>query len=254
MCTSTRSKGPFVHVKFGSKGQPPKNGQPRKVPLFGVALEAARAWLECLPTYAPANPEGLMFPTPHRPKQEESGGRAHEGGAQRQVGKTPAAWKKVKAALGERKVWWHLLRHTAATSLLCGWWGHRWSLVEVSKFLGHSSVKVTERYAHLLESELASLAAQSHAGWLSRRSNGGPDGSSGAASGASSRPGATPGVAAASAAAILFHGVSMSGSGPREILNDLASTPGRIRTCDPRLRRPLLYPAELRARNTHKLL
>ncbi len=28
--------------------------------------------------------------------------------------------------------------------------------------------------------------------------------------------------------------------------------PGRIRTCDPRLRRPLLYPAELRAHNTTK--
>ncbi len=122
-------EGPFVHVKFGSKGQPPKNGQPRKVPLFGVALEAARAWLECLPTYAPTNAEGLMFPTPHKPKLEESGGRGYEGGARRQGGKTPAAWKKVKAALGERKVWWHLLRHTAATSLLCGWWGHRWSLV-----------------------------------------------------------------------------------------------------------------------------
>ncbi len=242
-------EGPFVHVKFGSKGQPPKNGQPRKVPLFGVALEAARAWLECLPTYAPTNADGLMFPTPHRPKQEESGRRAHEGGAQRQVGKTPAAWKKVKATLGERRVWWHLLRHTAATSLLCGWWGHRWSLVEVSKFLGHSSVKVTERYAHLLESELASLAAQSHAGWLSRRSNGGPDGSSGTASGASSRPASTHPVAAASTAQILFHGFSMSGSGHHEILNDLASTPGWTRTSDPRLRRPLLYPAELRAQN-----
>ncbi len=29
--------------------------------------------------------------------------------------------------------------------------------------------------------------------------------------------------------------------------SDLRNAPGRIRTCDPRLRRPLLYPAELRA-------
>jgi hypothetical protein len=29
----------------------------------------------------------------------------------------------------------------------------------------------------------------------------------------------------------------------------LKNTPGRIRTCDPRLRRPLLYPSELRALN-----
>lgn len=36
--------------------------------------------------------------------------------------------------------------------------------------------------------------------------------------------------------------------------NDSASTPGRTRTCDPRLRRPLLYPAELRALVTRTLL
>src|SRR5579859_8082864 len=33
---------------------------------------------------------------------------------------------------------------------------------------------------------------------------------------------------------------------PRKV-SDIAGTPGRTRTCDPRLRRPLLYPAELRA-------
>jgi hypothetical protein len=32
-----------------------------------------------------------------------------------------------------------------------------------------------------------------------------------------------------------------------EISNDSASAPGRTRTCDQRLRRPLLYPTELRA-------
>jgi integrase len=249
-------EGPFVHVKFGSKGRPPKNGQPRKVPLFGVALEAARAWLESLPTYAPSNPEGLMFPTPQKAKQEgTSGHRGYEGGARRQGGKTPAAWRAIKTAFGERKVWWHLLRHTAATSLLCGWWGRRWSLVEVSKFLGHSSVKVTERYAHLLESELAGIAAESHAQWLWRRSNGGSHGPPGTSSRPSSRPATSePAVPAAGVAAaateILFHGFSMSGSAPREIPNDLAGAPGRTRTCDPRLRRPLLYPAELRAQTS----
>jgi|GEM_PF-1127797 hypothetical protein len=32
-----------------------------------------------------------------------------------------------------------------------------------------------------------------------------------------------------------------------QVLPDSHGAPGRIRTCDPRLRRPLLYPAELRA-------
>ena len=132
-------EGPWVNVKFGSKGKAPKNGRSRKVPLFGIALEAAQMWLERLPTYAPSNPDGLMFPTPARATRRKSGGRGYIGGARRQVGKTPAAWARFKVALGERKVWWHLLRHTAATSLLCGWWGRRWSLEEVSKMLGHSS-------------------------------------------------------------------------------------------------------------------
>src|SRR5271156_2386295 len=29
---------PWVNVKFGSKGRAPKNGKPRKVPLFGTGL------------------------------------------------------------------------------------------------------------------------------------------------------------------------------------------------------------------------
>jgi len=194
-------EGPWVHVRFGSKGKPPKNGRPRKVPLFGMSLEAAREWLRVLPTYAPVNPEGLIFPTPEKAKRKTSGGRGHVGGARRQIGKTPRAWSIVKAAFGERKVWWHLLRHTAATSLLCGWWGRRWSLEEVAKLLGHSSVKVTERYAHLLDSELAGIAAESHAWWLTKRSGGGSGGSSGSSSepssGTSPPPESEPVAAAA---------------------------------------------------------
>jgi integrase len=68
-------EGPWVNVRFGSKGKPPKNGRPRKVPLFGMALEAAREWLRVLPTYAPVNPEGLFCPTPAKEKEKKSGGR-----------------------------------------------------------------------------------------------------------------------------------------------------------------------------------
>ena len=211
--------GPWVNVRFGSKGRPPKNGRPRKVPLFGMALEAAREWAKVLPVYAPHNPEALMFPTPAREKEHRSGGRGWEGGARRQVGKTPPAWSKVKEALGSRKVWWHLLRHTCATSLICGWWGRTWSLEEVGKLLGHSSVKVTERYAHLLDSELAHIAAESHAWWLARRTNGGSDGSSGGVLRAFwlTRRGHPqgPGAAAAPSRRILFHGLSMGGPGGR---------------------------------------
>ncbi len=72
----------------------------------------------------------------------------------------------VEVALGaEREVWWHLLRHTCATALLCGWWGKKWSLEEVGKLLGHSSTRTTEMYAHLLDSALVQLAAETHEAW-----------------------------------------------------------------------------------------
>jgi len=32
---------------------------------------------------------------------------------------------------------------------VAGWWGRAWTLTEVCALLGHSSIKVTERYAHL---------------------------------------------------------------------------------------------------------
>jgi hypothetical protein len=55
----------------------------------------------------------------------------------------------------------HDFRDTAATHLLSGTWGARWSLQMVSEFLGHSDIKVTQqRYAHLTnEAKIAAAAA-----------------------------------------------------------------------------------------------
>lgn len=151
---------PHVTVRFGSPGKLPKNGKARRVPLFGVALDAARRWLRVLPRYAtrrvpgtdqrePFNPLGLVFPTARGARRE----------------KAPKAWPEVLAAAGvTRPVRWHDLRHTCASSCVAGWWGRRWSLEEVCALLGHSSIKVTERYAHLAENALTAAAKSTPGG------------------------------------------------------------------------------------------
>ncbi len=142
---------PYLMIRFGgfSKGgklKTPKNGKPRRVALFGIALEAARYWLEALPVYAPTNPHGLLFPCP--------------SGARRVYSRdTPAIWSKARTAVTRIDPWWHLLRHTCASSLVAGWWGPAWSLEAVSAFLGHSSIAVTQRYAHLCPSVLDEKAS-----------------------------------------------------------------------------------------------
>jgi integrase len=193
---------PHVLVRFGSwdkrtrRYRSPKGRKgekhTRKVPLFGLALDAARAWLEALPTYAPKNPLALMFPMP---------------GGQRRDSKPPACWTKVVTGLGivpriGRKPWWHLLRHTCASSLISGWWGTRWRLEDVRAVLGHTDIKTTQRYAHLGEGVVQGVASEAQAAWVSR------------------------------------HEPVTAFKESVEIANDPASAPQRIRTSDLRLRRP----------------
>lgn len=68
---------PHLFVRFGSKGRPPKNGRTRRVWLPAPAVAVCRRWLDVLPSYAPKNPFGLLFPGP-------TGARMAEG-------KTPAS-------------------------------------------------------------------------------------------------------------------------------------------------------------------
>src|SRR5690606_5235714 len=130
---------PWLFVRWGSHGKPPKNGRARRVPLFGVGLAAMKEWLRLLPSYAPKNPHALTFPT--------------ERGHRRQRCKPPRRWALLlKAAeldipakrTDGHTVRWHDLRHTCASSLVAGWWGKPWRLEMVRDMLGHSSVTVTE--------------------------------------------------------------------------------------------------------------
>lgn len=132
---------------YGGVREPTKSGKPRKIPLFGRALEAMRKWLEILPRYAKQNPLGLVFP--------------HRCGSHRWQ-QPPFGWANwLQAAHIERRVRWHDLRHTCASSLVAGWWGRAWSIEEVARLLGHSSIRTTERYAHFAEDFLVRAADES---------------------------------------------------------------------------------------------
>jgi integrase len=156
---------PHVIVRYGGrkKGKltPPKNGKTRRIELFGRALDAARAWLEILPTWCKTNTHGLMFPT--------------QRGNYRRETKAPRGWSKptrsgaksyleiaglhdATARHDGRPVRWHDLRHTCGASLISGWWGRRWSLIEVRDQLGHKDIKTTQRYAHLAPDVLMAAA------------------------------------------------------------------------------------------------
>lgn len=66
----------------------------------------------------------------------------------------PYGLQKAYKVLGLDGVSTHTLRHTTASKLVRS----GMSLYSVSKILGHSSVQITERYAHLCESQVAQEA------------------------------------------------------------------------------------------------
>lgn len=155
----------------------PVNHRDRDSVLFGLygGLRQGSHWAlrveDCgdpkrirLSTHKSRRPRWLRPLTPAREALERSLKRARKIGSdfafpaprgerQRKIPKEWRAW--LRAAGINRRVRWHDLRHTCATSLLAGWWGGRkWSLDEVCSYLHHSSTKVTERYARFLEETL----------------------------------------------------------------------------------------------------
>jgi integrase len=130
--------GRVMTIRRSVGGKKPKSGKVRTIPLMEPARLAAEQ--------APAN-ETYVWP-------------ATEGGRRGQ-GKCPKGWHRwVRDAKIRRRIQWKDLRHTCATSLLAGWWGRKWTIDEVCQQLGHSSVKVTERYARKLQETLTLAANQ----------------------------------------------------------------------------------------------
>lgn len=78
------------------------------------------------------------------------------------IGKTPMtrfgaydALERICARVGVRRIGWHTLRHTFATNLVA----KQVPLRAVQELLGHSSITMTERYAHVSAGTLRSAVA-----------------------------------------------------------------------------------------------
>lgn len=155
------AKVPYVFVQFGSdeRGKT-KTGKKRRVPLLGMAPRALQAWLALLPTYAPRNPSGLVFPS-------ASGERRDASSPFGRVGKKrESRWHKYLEQAGiTRRLTPHSLRHGAATSLLTGERGTRLEAWQVQILLGHGRLSTTLKYLHAGEKDLfAALGNQSQNG------------------------------------------------------------------------------------------
>lgn len=146
---------PHVYVRYGSPHLPPKSGKARRVPLFGDGVQVAKQALE-LALVHERNPNKLVFPT-------SNGNFRAVGkplGRTKVNGKHLCAWKEALRSANVRDVKWHSLRHTAATNLVTGVLGRRWTLEEVQPFLGHASIQVTQIYAKVGDDALKRAARE----------------------------------------------------------------------------------------------
>ena len=102
-----------------------KNKTTRAIPLQGYALELMRARY-----HLSVDQLGLVFPSCLKPNQPIS---------------FRMSWKKALQLSGIKDFRWHDLRHTGASYLAM----QGASLTELSEILGHKTLQMVKRYAHL---------------------------------------------------------------------------------------------------------
>lgn len=107
-----------------------KSKKVRRIPLFAPARDVlVEHRLQSRSTH-------LVFPG--------RGGRVHKKGYS-------ANWRRNLALAGiKRRVRLHDARHTFATHLVSGSWGRAWRLEEIQLLLGHSTIHMVQRYAHMV--------------------------------------------------------------------------------------------------------
>jgi len=110
------------------EGHTTKNRKTRFLPLVSETLKILWDWMPN------PSPDGLVFP-------------GQDGAPLTDVKK---GWRKVMLMANISNFRWHDLRHHFASRLV----QTKADLYRVSQLLGHSSIKVTERYAHLDDAAL----------------------------------------------------------------------------------------------------
>lgn len=147
---------PHAWIRRGHRGAP-KSGKARRVPLLGPVVEALGAWRGELTL---VRPDGLVFPGEGGAMHSRSYTAGWEDKRDRRGGSRVVVTPGLRSRVGiARAVRFHDLRHTCASHLVMGTWGRAWRLEEVREMLGHSTVRLTERYAHLAPGLLDAAAA-----------------------------------------------------------------------------------------------
>jgi integrase len=125
-------RGEIMNLKWGDidldRGsillQTTKNGERRFIPLIGTALDLL------LSKYTNQAADSLVFPAPHSSSKPID---------------IRSAWETALRKAGISNFRFHDLRHTAASYLAM----NQASLLEIGTLLGHKTVQMTKRYAHL---------------------------------------------------------------------------------------------------------
>jgi integrase len=114
--------------------QTTKNGEQRFIPLVGLALELLRS------KHISQSADSLIFPAPHSQSKPIS---------------IRSAWETALRKAGVANFRFHDLRHTAASYLAMD----QASLLEIGTLLGHKTVQMTKRYAHLSNAHIYATAS-----------------------------------------------------------------------------------------------
>ncbi len=118
----------------------PKSGKLRHVPINPRLATLLRQWRELCPPTA----EGLVLPTPPGKRRRKDGTAATYTPHMR-VKDSDYDFAAHRELAGCHRVRFHDLRHTFASHFMMS----GGNILTLQKLLGHSSVSVTQRYAHL---------------------------------------------------------------------------------------------------------